>query len=230
MPRLLALERNRAALRGQVGRLSGSIAQLEKQIGESEIRIAQVEREFQRDVAMQLDSVIEQIQGLSEQRPVVSASVRRLDIRAPRSGRVIDLKVHTVGHVIGGREAFMQIVPEDEDLVVVARVRPRDIDALNNGVTKVQVRMTAFSQRFMHPVEAQLESLSTDVVVDSDGSAPYYRAIIRLDPTSRQHILGDTELTSGMPATAMIGVGEKTLLSYIIEPLSRSISDSLREP
>ncbi len=174
--------------------------------------------------------MIEQIQNLSEQRPVVSASVRRLEIRAPRSGRVIDLKVHTVGHVIGGREAFMQIVPEDEDLVVVARVRPRDIDALNNGVTKVQVRMTAFSQRFMHPVEAELESISTDVVVDGDGGAPYYRAIIRLDPTSRQHILGDVELTSGMPATAMIGVGEKTLLSYIIEPLSRSISDSLREP
>ena len=181
-------------------------------------------------MAAQLDAVVEQIQGLGEQRPVISARVRRLDIRAPRSGKVIDLKVHTIGHVLGGREAAMQIVPEDEDLLVVARVKPRDIDALNNGVTKVQVRMNAFSQRFMHPVEAHLESISSDVVLDGDGSAPYYRAIIRLDETSREHILHDQKLTSGMPATAMIGVGQKTLLAYLIEPLTRSISDSLREP
>ena len=65
---------------------------------------------------------------------------------------------------------------------------------------------------------------------DGNGSAPYYRAILRLDPESRQRILQDNKLTSGMPATAMIGVGQKTLLTYLIEPLSRSISDSLREP
>jgi hypothetical protein len=59
---------------------------------------------------------------------------------------------------------------------------------------------------------------------------PYYRAIIRLDAESLDHILHGVELTSGMPAMAMIGVGEKTLLTYLIEPLSRSISDSLREP
>src|SRR3546814_5097610 len=112
---------------------------------------------------------------MSGQRPVVSASVERLDIRAPRGGRVIDQQVHTVGQVIAPREHIMQIVPLDEDLVVIARVSPRDIDSLNNGVTRVQVRMTSVSQRFTHPVEGHLESISADVSDDGNGTAPYYR-------------------------------------------------------
>lgn len=230
LPRLLSLQRNESALKGQIGRLAGQIAQLGKQIGDGELRIAQIERELQSEVAVQLDTVVDQIQALNEQRPVISASVRRLDIRAPRAGRVIDLKVHTIGHVIAPREPVMQIVPEDDDLIVIAQVSPRDIDSLNNGVTKVQVRMTAFSQRFTHPVEARLESISADVINDGTGAPPYYRAIIRLDGESRKRLLHGVELTSGMPALAMIGVGEKTLLTYLIEPLTRSISDSLREP
>ncbi len=231
LPRLLALQRQQAALKGEVGRLEGVLAQLEKQIGDSELRIVQFEREFQREVAQRLDAVVEQIQQLREQRPIITKSVERLEIRAPRSGRIIDLRVHTIGQVIAGRETLMQIVPEDEDLIVIARVRPRDIDELNRGVTQVQVRLTAFSQRFMHPVEARVESVSSDVIEpEVPGATPYYRVLIRLDPESQEHILRGAELTSGMPAMAMIGVGQKTLLSYLIEPLWRSVQDSLREP
>lgn len=230
LPRLLALQRNQAALRGGIGRLNGSISQFEKQISESELRVVQIERDLQREVAAQLEALGAQIQDLKQQEPVIQATVRRLDIRAPRTGRVIDLRVFTIGQVIGRGESLMQIVPEDEDLIVVVKVKPRDIDSLNNGVTKVQVRMTSFSQRFTHPVEGHLESVSNDVVQDPDGSPPYYRVIIRLDPDSRDHILHGQALTSGMPAMAMIGVGEKTLMTYLLEPLTRSISDSLREP
>jgi len=231
LPRLLALQRNEAALKGQVGRLDGNLAQLEKQIGDSELRIVQVEREFQSTVAQRLDTVVEQIQQINQQRPVVSESVKRLDIRAPRSGRVIDLNVHTIGQVIAGRESVMQIVPDDEDLIVIAKVKPRDIDELDGEISHVQVRLTAFSQRFMHPVQAKIESVSDDIVMPTEGPGmPYYRVILRLDKDSLEHILKGQKLTSGMPALAMIGVGEKTLLSYLIEPLWRSVSDSLREP
>ncbi|MEQ8814136.1 MAG: HlyD family type I secretion periplasmic adaptor subunit [Thalassobaculum sp.] len=230
LPRLLLLKRNQAALKGQLARADGNLAQLGKQIGETELRIVQMQRDFQLEVAHRLGLVVDQIQSMSEDLPVVSASVRRVDLRAPRSGRVIDLSVHTVGQVIQSGQPILQIVPEDEDLVVIARIKPRDIDALNEGITHVQVRLTAFSQRFMHPVEAELESVSDDVVQEANGSAPYYRAILRLDPESRQRILQDNKLTSGMPAMAMIGVGEKTLLRYLLDPILRSIEESLREP
>ena len=73
--------------------------------------------------------------------------------------------------------------------------------------------------------------MSTDIVSsDVPGEPGYYRAILRLDPDSRDHILKGAELTSGMPAMVMIGIGENTLLSYLIEPLWRSVQDSLREP
>lgn len=230
LPRLLYLQRQQAALKGQMGRTDGNLAQLQKQASDSELRIVQIERDLQREVAERLDLVVAQIQAMNEERPVVSQSVERLDIRAPRSGKVIDLKVHTVGQVIGSRELLMQIVPSDENLVVVARVQPRDIDALNEGISHIQVRITAFSQRFMHPINAHLQSISSDVVSDGPGQPSYYRAIVSLDKDSLENILPGIEITSGMPAMAMIGVGQKTLLSYLIEPLSRSITDSLREP
>jgi len=231
LPRLLLLKRQQAALKGNMARADGNLSQLAKQISESELRIGQMERDFQLEVARRLSMVVEQIQSLNEERPVVSASVRRVDIRSPRSGRVIDLNVHTVGQVISGAQGLMQIVPEDEDLVIIARIKPRDIDELNRDITHVQVRLTAFSQRFMHPVQATLESVSEDVVTSATpGEAPYYRAILHLDPESLEHILRGAKLTSGMPALAMIGVGEKTLLMYLIDPIWRSIQDSLREP
>ncbi len=217
LPRMLALERNQAALKGQIGRLTGQIAQLEKQIGDAGCgsrRSSVTCRAKSRRRWMRCSSRFRRWPSSAPSSRLPSGG---WTFAAPRSGNVIDLKVHTIGHVIGRGEAVMQIVPQGEDLVVIAKVSPRDIDSLNSGVTKVQVRMTAFSQRFTHPVEAHLESISADVINPGDGTNPYYRAIIRLDPKSREHLLHGVELTSGMPAMAMIGVGEKTLLSYLFE-------------
>ncbi|NQW10019.1 MAG: HlyD family type I secretion periplasmic adaptor subunit [Alphaproteobacteria bacterium] len=227
--RVLALERGVIGLAGQRSRLLGDIARQRQRINEMELRASQVENEFQANVISNLNLVTDTIQDTAEQLPVVAGQVERLEIRAPRTGRVVDLRIHTLGGVIRGSEVMMDIVPEDEPLIIVARVKPRDIDELTHGVTKVQVRLTSFSQRFTHPIAAELESVSADSISDTKGGS-YYRAVIRLDPTSLENILPGVKLSSGMPALAMIGVGEKTLLAYIMEPLTVSFSMALREP
>lgn len=230
LPRLLALERHQAGLKGRLGRLDGDIARTKQQISDTELRIIQFERGFQEQVAARLDAVVHRIQQLNEQLPVVDDKVRRLEVRAPRTGRIIDMAVFTVGGVVAPGQVLMEIVPEDEELVVVADISPRDIENLNSGITKIQIRMTSFSQRFTHPINGELLSVSQDTVENPRTGKSSYKAIIRLDPASKELILPGIELVSGMPAMAMIGVGERTLLTYLTDPIIRSISMSLHEP
>jgi HlyD family type I secretion membrane fusion protein len=231
LPRLRQLERGRASLMGSRSALVGDIATQRQRLGEYELRILQSERRFQAEVLGQLDMIGRQVREAGQQLPVTEKMFSQLDIRAPVSGRVVRLAINTEGAVIGAGQVLMEIVPDDEDLVVVARVKPTDIDALNAGLgnLKVTVRLTAFSQRFTHPVEGELIQVSPDVIESGKG-ASFYRVDIRLDKTSLEHILEDQQLVSGMPALAMLGVGERTLLTYLLDPLIRSFQRALREP
>jgi HlyD family type I secretion membrane fusion protein len=230
--RVLALQREEASLRGRAGRLGSEISRMTQRIGETQLQIDQTERDFQREIATGIESTSVELQMLRSQMDVTSRRVERLEVRAPRTGHVIDLAVNTVGSFIQAGATLMQIVPSDEGLVVVAQIKPRDIEHVKpkEQVKKVQVRLTSFSQRFTHPIEAQLLSVSDDVISPPDGGRSYYKVILRIDEASKERILPGVELASGMPALAMLSVGETTLLNYLVEPLYLSISQALREP
>jgi len=229
--RVRSLERGKAGLKGARAAMVGDIARFRERLGEYELRILQSKRQTQADLLAQLDAVQRQIREAGERLPVTERQFSQLVVKAPTTGRIVRLMLNTEGAVIGAGQVLMEIVPDDEELVVVARVKPRDIDALNNakGDLNVTVRLTAFSQRFTHPVEGELIQVSADVT-KSDAGSSFYRADVRLDKTSLKNILRDQELVSGMPATVMLGVGEKTLLTYLLDPLIRSFDAALREP
>lgn len=231
LSRVRALERTKASLRGSRSGLVGDIAGMRQRLSEYDMRILQSERQLEAQLSGQLDVVNRQIREAAQQLPVTEQMFDRLELRAPESGRVVRLTVNTAGAVIGAGQVLMEIVPDDEELVVVARVKPREIDSVTQSMDdlKVTVRLTAFSQRFTHPVEGELIQVSPDVIESASGTS-YYRVDIRLDPSSLDHILGDQQLVSGMPAMALLGVGEKTLLTYLLEPLIRSFTTALREP
>lgn len=232
LSRVRALERTRASLRGSRSGLVGDIAGMRQRLSEYDMRILQSERQQEAQISGQLDMVNRQIRESAQQLPVTEQMFDRLELKAPESGRVVRLTVNTAGAVIGAGQVLMELVPDNEELVVVAKVKPRDIDSVTQGMgdLKVTVRLTAFSQRFTHPVEGELIQVSPDVIEPAQGGSSYYRVDIRLDSTSLEHILGDQPLVSGMPALAMLGVGEKTLLTYLLEPLIRSFTTALREP
>lgn len=230
-PRLLALQRERASLMGRVGRLGSERARLEQQIGELELQAEQMERDFQREAIAGIERAAVEIQQLRGQLDVNDRRVERLEIRAPQAGNVLSLMVNTVGSVVQPGHTLMQIVPSNETLVVVARIKPRDVEHVKpiTNVTKVQVRLTAFSQRFTHPIQAKLLSISDDTIKDGNGPS-FYRALIEIDEDSKETILPGIPLSSGMPAMAMLSTGSTTLLDYLIEPLYLSVTLALREP
>jgi len=226
--RVLALQRTEASLQGRAGSLQSDIARQRQRISELELQMNQIETEFHTQAAENIDGVNIAIQNARSKKEINDDRLDRLEIRAPQDGTIINMEINTTGQVIGAGMILMEIVPSDEQLVVVGKIKPKDIDAVQKGVKKVQVRLTAFSQRFTHPVQAHLKSISADTIT-GDGPA-HYRVVAEIDQESLDTILPGVPLSSGMPAMVMVGVGESTLLSYLLEPLYLSWVYALREP
>lgn len=230
LPRLLAQERAEVSMQGDINNLDASVARAYQRIGEMELQIIDLKTQFDKGISDELRSADVQLNDLRERTRIAQDNLRHLNIAAPRSGRVVDLKIHTVGGLIQAGQPLFDIVPQDDELIVEARVLPRDIDNVSVGAS-VQVRLTSFSQRYTHPIDATLVSISADAITEPGSPiGPYYRALIRLDKEARERVLPGIELASGMPAMSLISVGERTLLAYWLTPLLQSFELALREP
>ena len=225
--RLRAIERADSALDGKISQIEGMIARGREQMNGVQLKIIDIQKQFEGGALQQIAALDSSIRDMEKRLTIVEEKLRRLDIVAPRSGRIFGSVVSTIGGFVNRGVVIMQLVPNDDELVVEARIKQRDIDNLQD-VTNVQVRLTSFNQRFTHPIKAKLISVS-DSIVESGGE-PHYRAIVHLDKESLESIIPDAQLRSGMPAMTMIGVGQQSLLSYIVEPLFLSFYLALREP
>ena len=225
--RLRAIERADSDLDGKISQIEGMIARGREQMNGVQLKIIDIQKQFEGGALQQIAALDSSIRDMEKRLTIVEEKLRRLDIVAPRSGRIFGSVVSTIGGFVNRGVVIMQLVPNDDELVVEARIKQRDIDNLQD-VTNVQVRLTSFNQRFTHPINAKLISVS-DTVVEGRGE-PHYRAIVHLDKESLKSIIPDAQLRSGMPAMTMIGVGQQSLLSYIVEPLFLSFYLALREP
>jgi multidrug efflux pump subunit AcrA (membrane-fusion protein) len=153
--------------------------------------------------------------------------IARSKIRAPMSGTVVGLTVHTPGGIVKPGEALLSIVPKNEQLVVEAQLDPNDIDILHQGQA-AQVRLTPFNARVLPLLEGRVVWISADRMSDENTGANYYLA--RVELTSAASDLPDgVALYPGMPAEVMLLTGERTLISYLTAPLSRSFARAFRE-
>ncbi len=225
------LERNLAQSEGQLGELLADIAATELEISETELKILQLKKELQREVAKELGEIQSALFELREKIQSLEATVKRTVVRAPEAGMVMGLSVHTLGAVIqpGGR--ILDIVPQNEKLIVEARISPIDIDRVKVGQT-AEVRFTAFKSRLIPKIEGKLISLSADRLVEEhqQDAAPYYLARVEVTPEgikdlARQHLV----LVPGMPAEVFINTGERTLLQYLTQPLTITFARSFTE-
>ncbi|MCR9071763.1 MAG: HlyD family type I secretion periplasmic adaptor subunit [Alphaproteobacteria bacterium] len=225
-PRLLALERQQAALQGSIDNREALMARAEQTIAETEYQRLTLLDQNRADIETQLRETQTQLRDLREQLISADDTIARNTVRAPRSGKVYGLRFHTVGGVIGPAEPIMNIAPEGEELIVNARLQPTDIDVVEIGAPTT-VRLTAYSQRTAKPIDGRVVYVSPDVVTPPEGGQPYYEARIRL--STEMIANNDVTLVPGMPAMAIISTGDQTLLEYLISPLTRSLDTALRE-
>jgi epimerase transport system membrane fusion protein len=225
--KLRELERSSVEQQGEVAELIATTAAAEARINESRLRILQVEREFQTGVAADLGDVQARLADINERLASASDRVERALIRAPVGGRVLALDVHTVGGVISPGQPLMDIVPELESLVVEAQISPLDIDRVRAGLP-ARLRFSGFKRSRVPEVMGTVTTVSADRIENPATRASYYLARVELD-ASQLELLDGVELIPGMPVEAMINTGSRTLLGYLWEPVSESVTRSFRE-
>ncbi|MBN8544188.1 MAG: HlyD family type I secretion periplasmic adaptor subunit [Alphaproteobacteria bacterium] len=226
-PRLLALERQAAELQGQRGQAQAMVSRANQTINEAKITILNQRTEFLNQVLAELKEVQLRLSDLTEQTSASDDVVRRIEIKAPIDGRVTALKSNTIGGVIRPGDTIMTIVPSNEKLTVEARINPQDIDVVHDGLP-ARVRLSAYSARYVPPVEGTVVTVSADRFDDANTGMSYFLARIEIPEEEMQRLEG-VKLTPGMPAEALIVTGYRTMLSYLIHPIRDSFGRAFRE-
>ena len=225
--RVTALQRDAARLEGERGALIAQKASTGGKIAEVELQIVQVDQDFRSKVAEELSDVRAKIAELSERKIAAEDELRHVDIRAPQTGRVHELNVHTVGGVISAGQTLMLIVPENDTLRVETKVRPEDIDQVRAD-QPVLLRFSAFNQRTTPELNGAVSWIAADLTEDPHTNTSYYTVRINVsdDEIAR---LGGLKIIPGMPTEAFIQTGSRTVLSYLLKPLTDQISRSFRD-
>ncbi|MCX2721351.1 HlyD family type I secretion periplasmic adaptor subunit [Roseibium salinum] len=225
--RVTALRREMARLEGEYGDLIAQIARTLEAISERKIQILQIEETYRAEVLERLQEVRSRIAQLEEQKIAAEDELTRVDILAPRDGYVHQLSVHTIGGVIAPGETVMAIVPREDQLIVEAQVRPVDIDQMAPG-QGARVRFPSFDQRTTPELNAKLLTLSPDLSQDERTGTSYYVARLAIDDAELGK-LGDHVLVPGMPVETFMRTGDRTVLSYLVKPITDQIAHALRE-
>ena len=225
--RWLALERERARLSGEIGRAMSDHAKAEKSIGETELQITQTKQKFQEDASRDLVDTREKLRDLRNKFVVARDAFRRLDVEAPVTGRVQNLKVFTVGAVARQGEPLLEIAPDQDRLVVQAHVSTLDIEGVRIG-NAAEVRFPAFHDRTMPMIAGNVISISQDRLMDEATKQPYYLALVDVpEENIPEHYRG--KVASGMNAEVIMPIRERTALNYLLEPLRNRLRTAFRE-
>lgn len=225
--RLRDMERSRETLIGEVAEHKSSIASTQIRIGETELQILQLYKNFQAEVVNQLAEVQSKVFDLKERVTATSDRVERTEINSPATGMVLGLKIHTVGGVIAPGTPLMDIVPQSSELIIEARVSPNDIDRVKEGLL-ADIRFSSFKSGITPVMEGEVITLSADALIDEQSGIPYFLARVALTEKGYED-LAELQLLPGMPAEVLINTGARTLLEYLVQPATDAVARSLIE-
>ncbi len=225
--RQMELERAVADVSASIADVQANIARAQSAILELRQRAEVLRAEYRREADTQLAEVRREVQSEVEKFRALSEELARTEIRAPATGQVVGLAVQTVGSVIQAGQKVMDIVPKNETLVLEAHVPPNLIDQLHPGAP-VDVRFATFAHSPQLVVDGVVDSISADILTDSTGKFSYYLARVSITPAGIK-TLGTRQLQPGMPVEIVIKTGERSLLTYLLHPLLKRVSASMKE-
>ena len=222
--RTLQAQRDLTRLRGEWGAHVAQIARSQGQISETELQIIAVTQNMQTDASKELREIEARIAELLERKVAAEDQLKRIYLRAPQTGYVHDLTVHTIGGVIGPGESVMTIVPTHETLSVEARIGTADIDQVAVGQEAV-LRFPALNQRTTPEIKGTVSRIGADLTKDPQANAVYFTVRISVADNDRDAF----KLVPGMPVEAFISTHERTALSYLMKPISDQVTKAFRE-
>lgn len=222
-----ALEREAANLLGQKGQILATVAQTEGKIAEIELQVIQIDDAMREEVMKELRELQARVAEFSERRIAAEDQLNRVEIRAPISGHVHQLAVHTVGGVITPAEPAMLIVPEEDSLQVEVRVLPQDVDQIAVG-SAARVKVHAFNQRTTPELLGRVRRISADVSRDQQTGMAFYTVRVALEQGEGER-LGGRKVTAGMQADVFVTTEDRTPMDFLMKPLRDQVAKAFRE-
>jgi protease secretion system membrane fusion protein len=228
-PRNRQLELQRMAQESTTARaeLEGNLARARQAISEQRQRMIARQQDYRKEVEQQLADASREALAEAEKFHAVEADLARTEVRSPATGQVVGLAMHTVGGVVQPGQKLMDVVPEREPLLLEARVAPQFIDRVHAGLP-VDIRFSAFAHSPQLVVEGKVASISGDLIIEGQNVPPYYLARVGVTPEGMQK-LGPRQLQPGMPAEVVFRTGERSLLTYLLHPLTKRMAASMKE-
>ncbi len=222
------LERGVSELQSSIAENKASQIRAKQAILEIEQRQMSLRADFMKEVEQSLTQIRPDIQSQAEKYNAALEELKRTEIKSPVAGQVVGLSVQTVGSVIQAGQRIMEIVPSEELLVLETKIAPYLIDRVKIG-DEVDVRFSSFANSPQLVVTGVLKTLSTDAITDNTQDAiPYYLARVHVTEAGLKS-LGSRKMQPGMPVEIVIKTGSRTLLQYLVSPLTRRIAASMKE-
>jgi HlyD family secretion protein len=238
LARLTTLQREKARIEGERGQLISAIAETKSKIGEAQLQIVRIDQDFRTDVVKELGETQGKEAELAERGVAARDQLDRIELRAPTSGLIHQLSAHTIGGVIRAGDAIMELVPDSDDLLVETRLQPNDIDQVRLG-QKALVRFSAFNQRTTPHLAGTVSYVSATTSHDQATQVPqggaqggvqgsYFTVRVMLAEEERRR-LGSLQLVPGMPAEVFLQTGGRTMMSYLLKPITEQMQRAFVE-
>lgn len=225
----LELERQVAELTTSLTDLNGNMIRVGQAVAELRQRAASRRQDYRKESDAQLAEVVREVQSDEGRFKALREELARTEIRSPSDGQVVGLVFQTVGGVVGPGQRVLDVVPEQEPLLLEARIQPHLINSVEPGLL-TDVRFSSFAHAPQLVVEGKVLSVSADLLSEQTSMGPmsYFLARVQLTPAGMK-TLGRYQMQPGMPAEVIIKTGERTLLTYMLHPLTRRVAASMTE-
>ena len=205
----------------------GNSTRAQRAINEMRQRAIVRQQDYRKDVESQLADVGREVQADAQKYQAVKDDLGRIDIKSPAAGQVVGLAFQSVGGVIGPGQKLMDIVPASQALMLEARISPHLIDRVHAELP-VDVRFSSFANSPQLVVDGKVASVSGDLLIDNRSGGGYYLVRVALTAEGLKK-LGKRQMQPGMPVEVVFRTGERSMLTYLLHPLTRRMAASMKE-
>lgn len=224
---VLQLRAQEADLIGQSGQLTSSIAKAKQNIAEKEQEQLRLVNARLEDAGKSLSDVRRQRADLQEQLRTAEDTLNRTTVLAPDSGTVTNLAQLGPGSVVSPGQRLLEIVPDQAELVVEAHIRPQDVDEVHVG-QNARLAFSALDQRITPQIGGEVTYVSADRLENERTGEAYYLARLKISSEPVQGF-DRKKVGAGQPAEVYITTGQRTFLTYVIEPIAKTVTRAIRE-
>lgn len=225
---LLDLERQINELESRIEDNNNQIPKIEAAIATTRSKINSLKKNYSSAVLTELSDKKSRLEQLEQIFPAIQDRFERTSIRSPVAGLVKRIFVHTAGAVISPGESLIEVVPEKDELLVEARILPKDIAFIHPG-QKVNVKFTAYDFSIYGGIKGLIEHISADAFVTEDGYS-YFLTRVKLETDHLAYKGNRLPVIAGMDCQVDILSGTKTVMDYMLKPILKARHTALTEP